>query len=221
MYNMLAATIILVSTIIVLPASADQARLLTWKDLIPAHLTLEDTIEKLNPEQKDTLYWVVNMLERLPGRGPETDEFYQEIDKAIPELKAAGIDIVDFMAKRKKMRTAVDEKLNGQNVRIAGYLLPLDTSDGKVTEFLLVPYIGACIHVPPPPPNQIIYVKISQKGSYKEKGGYKIEKLYEPVFVTGEIGVKSIVKELYLTDGSAGIDIGYALEASRIEPYKM
>ena len=49
--------------------------------------------------------------------------------------------------------------LDGQQVRLPGYIVPLEVSEeGRVTEFLLVPYFGACIHVPPPPPNQIVHV---------------------------------------------------------------
>jgi hypothetical protein len=83
-----------------------------------------------------------------------------------------------------------------------------------VTEFLLVPYVGACIHVPPPPPNQIVHVKVIRKG------GYKNENLYEPVWVTGKINVKSMAKQLFLVDGFADIDIGYAIQANQVERYK-
>jgi hypothetical protein len=132
----------------------------------------------------------------------------------MPTLKKAGIDIAEIMAKRKEIQTAVDENLKGQDVRIPGYLLPLEVSDGKVTEFLLVPYVGACIHVPPPPPNQIVHVEVIQKG------GYKNGKLYETVWVTGKIDVNSGVKQIYLVDGFADIDIGYTMQANHIEPYR-
>ena len=58
---------------------------------------------------------------------------------------------------------AVVPELDGKRVRIGGYVVPLDFEATNVKEFLLVPFVGACIHVPPPPPNQIIYVK-SAKG---------------------------------------------------------
>jgi hypothetical protein len=62
-----------------------------------------------------------------------------------------------------KMRSAWDQApvetaLNGQRVRIAGFVVPLERKGEQVLEFLLVPYFGACIHVPPPPANQIIHV---------------------------------------------------------------
>lgn len=57
----------------------------------------------------------------------------------------------------------VNELLNDQAVNISGYIVPLDWSDDRsLSEFLLVPYFGACIHSPPPPANQIIYVKMDE-----------------------------------------------------------
>ena len=207
-------TLIVICILFYLPAFAEQVRKLSWEDLVPAHLLSDDPLEDLTQKQLDLVIWVVNTLDSLPPRGPDTEEFYREIDEAIPQLKKAGIDINELMAKRKILQTSIVEELNGQRVRIPGYLLPLEVSATKVTEFLLVPYIGACIHVPPPPPNQIIYVKIGQNKSYKTKN------LYEPVWVTGVIAAKSMEKELYLVDGSAGVDIGYSMQANRIEPYK-
>ena len=52
----------------------------------------------------------------------------------------------------------VNRSLDNAKIRISGYIIPLDAEQGKVKEFLLVPYFGACIHTPPPPPNQIIHV---------------------------------------------------------------
>ncbi|HRQ64766.1 MAG TPA: DUF3299 domain-containing protein [Xanthomonadaceae bacterium] len=53
-------------------------------------------------------------------------------------------------------------ELDGQDVRLPGYIVPLDTdAEGRLKEFFLVPYFGACIHVPPPPPNQIVLVRLA------------------------------------------------------------
>jgi hypothetical protein len=197
-----------------LSAAAEQVRQITWDDLIPANLIAEDPIAKLSKDQQDMVYWVINMLESLPERSQETEEFYKEIDEAMPTLKKYGVDITAVLTKRKEIRTTVVEKLNGKNVRIPGYLLPLEVSQEKVTEFLLVPYVGACIHVPPPPPNQIVHVKTA------EKKGYVMKEMFDPVWITGVISVQSMVKDLYLVDGSAGVDIGYTMKANHIEPYE-
>ena len=207
-------SLIAACTLLYLPVLAQQARQLTWGDLVPAHLLAGDPLEKLSPDQKDMVYWVINMLQTLPKRGPQTEEDYKQIDELMPSLRKAGIDIVKVQAKIKEIQTSMVKELDGQLVRMPGYLLPLEVSSAKVTEFLLVPYVGACIHVPPPPPNQIIYVKAAQDNGYDSK------KIFEPVWVTGVISVKSMSKELYLVDGSSGIDIGYGMQANKIEPYK-
>jgi len=54
-----------------------------------------------------------------------------------------------------------NQTLNGTRVRITGYVVPLDGHKGKLREFLLVPYFGACIHSPPPPANQIVHVRVA------------------------------------------------------------
>ena len=52
--------------------------------------------------------------------------------------------------------------LNASTVRVPGYIVPLDDNARDLGEFLLVPYMGACVHTPPPPPNQMIYVKMTR-----------------------------------------------------------
>jgi hypothetical protein len=197
-----------------LPVQAEKVRQLSWNDLVPAHLLAEDPLADMTEEQLDLVYWVINTLDSLPPRTAESEEFYEEVDKAIPQLKRKGIDINVLMTKRRILQTSVVEELGGQHVKIAGYLLPLEVSAARVSEFLLVPYVGACIHVPPPPPNQIIYAKIMQNKSYRSKN------LFEPVWVTGIIAAKSMARDLFLVDGTAEIDIGYSMQANRIEPYK-
>jgi hypothetical protein len=52
--------------------------------------------------------------------------------------------------------------MDGTNVKLPGYLVPLDENKGELKEFLLVPYFGACIHTPPPPANQIVHVVVAK-----------------------------------------------------------
>ena len=59
--------------------------------------------------------------------------------------------------------TQVVKTFENKSIRIPGFIVPLESSKSQmVTEFFIVPYFGACIHMPPPPPNQIIYVSIEQ-----------------------------------------------------------
>jgi hypothetical protein len=72
--------------------------------------------------------------------------------------------------------------IDGKPVKVPGYIVPLDDDTREITEFLLVPYMGACVHTPPPPPNQMIYVKML-KG---EKAAFGLN---DAVWVEGAIFV--------------------------------
>lgn len=93
---------------------------------------------------------------------------------------------------------------NGQIVRLPGFIVPLDYSGTGVTAFILVPYVGACVHVPPPPANQLVLVTTERP--YESSG------LFEAVHVTGMFGAAST--------STALADIGYALSADNIQPYR-
>jgi len=68
-------------------------------------------------------------------------------------------DNPEDMMQQTLQETPLVEELNGQDVKVSGYVVPLDGTNEAISEFLLVPFQGACTHVPPPPANQIVYVK--------------------------------------------------------------
>ena len=195
-------------------ALSNEVRALGWKDLVPSDLSADDLFNGLNEEQRSTVSWSINWFNNLPERNSETEEIFEIYEKTIAELEEAGIDINEIIKKQKKLHTSVVKELNGQKVSIPGYLLPLEMTGSSVTEFLLVPYIGACILAPPPRPNQIVHVTIDGKKGYKSKT------LFDPVLVTGVILIESLVKDLYLVDGSSNISIGYIMKATKIKSYK-
>ena len=106
---------------------------------------------------------------------------------------------------------ATNPELDGMSVKIPGYLLPLEFEDEKVMEFLLVPYVGACIHTPPPPPNQIVHVT--------SEYGFMSSNLYAPVWVEGVIKNESGETALSYIDGSSDIQVAYELDASEVTRY--
>lgn len=92
--------------------------------------------------------------------------------------------------------------LKGKVIRLGGYPVPLETNpQGKVTELFLVPYPGACIHVPPPPPNQIVWVRYKQ--------GIALEDLYTPLWVDGTLEIQKTQHDL--------ADSAYSLSATQIK----
>ncbi len=77
---------------------------------------------------------------------------------------------------------AVIRKLNGKGIQIRGFIVPLNFNGaGRVVSFLLVPFYGACIHVPPPPPNQLILVRSA--------AGVPLKSLSTPYVVAGRLSV--------------------------------
>ena len=97
------------------------------------------------------------------------------------------------------------DALDGQVVRMGGYVLPFDfTGSREISRFLLVPYVGACIHVPPPPPNQLVYVHAEEP--------IQIQGLWDPVYVKG-------VMRTDRHDNELG-DTAYTLELTEIQPYE-
>ncbi|MGF6394400.1 DUF3299 domain-containing protein [Pseudomonas plecoglossicida] len=98
----------------------------------------------------------------------------------------------------------VVQALDGQQIKLPGYIVPLEVSEeGRTTEFLLVPYYGACIHVPPPPANQIVHISSEM--------GVRVEDLYQPYWIEGKLRVRASHSEL--------ADAGYQMDAEKIYAY--
>jgi len=136
----------------------------------------------------------------------------------VPEAERAGYDPAppppahDYLsgdpgalAAMQVMNFIVNEKLSGQEVRIPGFIVPLELdANGQVIEFFLVPYFGACIHVPPPPPNQMVYVTMEK--------GISLDSMYAAYWITGRMSTKSRSTSL----GAAA----YTLAGTQAEEYK-
>lgn len=101
--------------------------------------------------------------------------------------------------------TRVRPELDRQRIELAGFVVPIDTNDkGDVTEMFLVPYFGACIHVPPPPANQIIHIKYPK--------GLALEDLTTPFRVQGTLRVETVRNDL--------ASASYAMQADQILLYE-
>lgn len=108
-------------------------------------------------------------------------------------------------AKQDLPNAPVVPALDGQLIRLPGYIVPLEVSeDGRTTDFLLVPYFGACIHVPPPPTNQVIYV------SYPK--GAPVDDLWDAIWVKGKMHTVSSSHEMATAS--------YSMEAVEVSVYE-
>lgn len=166
-------------------------------------------------------YKVGDRLPQKPGTGASSSYKELEWDALVPAdwNPARELGALDFgslsdsdpraIKALEQMRKAWDNApvvaaLNGSRVRLPGFVVPLDNARGQVTEFLLVPYFGACIHTPPPPANQIVHVFPAKP--------FKADQMMEAVWVSG-------VLETTRSDTGLG-SAGYRMNAEVITPYK-
>lgn len=211
----LLSTITFIICIYALPCSGANINEIGWEDLIPKFPHQDDPLAGLSEEEAGDVEWIIYLREYLPEKEDEQYlEFYDEMNKALPELKKKGINVEEIVKHRRYINSTVNTELDNTMIKISGYVLPLDYSNNTVTNFLLVPYFGACIHSPPPPLNQIVHA-VSDADN-----GYKVNELYRPVTVTGRLKAESSSQNLFLMDGSNDIDIGYSLSVEKIEDYK-
>jgi len=97
----------------------------------------------------------------------------------------------------------VVDALDAQRVRLPGYLVPITLEGERVREFLMVPYFGACIHVPPPPPNQIVFVSLPQ--------AIDLDDPYGAHWVTGVLSTSISSTEL--------ADAAYTMRGEAVDPF--
>lgn len=215
------ALLFLALALLVAPAHAQTAREIGWADLIPAMAPFDNPFEKLTEEQYYQLGLVFYVRETRARGQPVNAVMVERAKIAESTLRAANIDIDSLLAKRDEVRAerkrraeAIVPALDEQRVRMPGFVLPLEYSGKKVSEFLLVPWVGACIHTPPPPPNQIVHVRLDKGAEFEPVGQF------QPVWVTGVMRAKASKANLTLVDGSADIEVGYSLRGTAIEEYK-
>lgn len=197
-----------------------KARDVKWDDL-KASFEFEDPFAKLGEEQLLDLGLLarIQSLEKHDGGNKVTEGMRGDAAEAKARLDKQGVDVDGLFAKRReiaelrrKSAGAAVPGLDGVLLALAGFVLPLEYDGKKVTEFLLVPWVGACIHTPPPPPNQIVHVVAGLP--FETKG------MFEAVTVTGVMKVGHRKRELYLVDGSADINMSYSINQAAVAKYK-
>jgi hypothetical protein len=156
---------------------------LEWDDLMPA----------------DDLDALQNPPNYLYDFEDDSDE-----DQSNSQLANAVTNAVNDRYQQALVSTSIISEMDGRNVRVPGFVVPLEFDDEQtITEFFLVPYFGACIHSPPPPPNQIIYVRAPK--------GIQLETLYDPFWISGKLSTKLV--ENYMATAA------YSMEMESYEDY--
>jgi hypothetical protein len=157
--------------------------------------------ERVNGEKVINVEW-----ESLMPADYSLEDILSQSDQlaVIDDFDPQAQTLLDEMMVAMQSAPTVPE-MNGKMVKVPGYVVPLESEGRRITEFFLVPYFGACIHVPPPPSNQIIHVHFEP--------GTNVENLYDAVWITGKLKTEVVQNDIATS--------GYTLEAYRIEPYEL
>jgi len=154
---------------------------LEWMDLLPG----SDFEALMNPPA-----WLDDIEE-----GSEADE----VDPSLFQDDPVSRRYLEALTS-----TAVVAEHDQQAVRLPGFVVPLEFDDRqRVTEFFLVPWFGACLHLPPPPPNQMLHVRFPQ--------GLALARLEDAFWVEGTLTTTIVDREI----GTSA----YALQADQVRPY--
>ncbi|MEE2651153.1 MAG: DUF3299 domain-containing protein [Pseudomonadota bacterium] len=182
--KMLAVVVLLPGLLAPNAVLAKDYRTIEWTDLMPA----DDLDALLNPPE------YLNEIED----GSEEDRIASQVYSAVKQAN-------DSAYQRALSSTRVRPEFDGQSLRVPGFIVPLEfgATEKHVTRFFLVPYFGACIHVPPPPPNQIIYAEYDK--------GFVLESLYDPYWISGVLTTS-------LTENDTATS-AYSIKVERVAPY--
>ncbi|CDT08438.1 DUF3299 domain-containing protein [Vibrio coralliirubri] len=200
-------------TAVALPTFAETAMNLEWQDLNSESHEMKVEMPDLTDQQMRLLQGVIAMS------ASEEEQAQQQVLLFKQTLKEQGVDADEMIALRDEyMQTmkanaeAITTEFDGKKVRVPGFIVPLEFSEGMTaTEFLLVPVAGACIHMPPPPANQIVRVSFPE--------GFQVQNVQYPVWVEGDFSSNKVTEEVFLVDGKSNLTMGYEMKASMIEDY--
>lgn len=142
-----------------LGTSAHAKQDIEWLDLVP------DTV------REKTIFYANKVMNAHRMGGNHLEQYAQ-----VQDMRSNG-----------EFNELVHE-LHGTHVRLAGFIVPLQIDGDQITEIMIAPYPGACLQAPPPPENQLIYVRLKESIPY--------DALYEPIWVDGDLLVERVENEL-------------------------
>lgn len=155
-----------------------------WTDLIP-----DQDLQALlaPPQQLDTV-----------AEGDLADQISSELQLQLQE------DVPLSAYEQALISTRVKDDFDKRLVRIPGFVVPLQYNEQqRVTEFFLVPFFGACLHYPPPPPNQIVYST--------SKEGFELETIMDAFWIQGQMSTQLVENDMAVA--------AYSMRVDSVEPY--
>lgn len=204
----------------VVSLQAQEFKKVDWSHLKGKMEAYEDPFKQLSEDQIYylSIYARVMKMEKVsPKRVSEG--MRKEAKDAQETLKKEGIDIDYLLSQREhikamrlKAASSVNVDLNNTDISMSGFMLSLEYDRGMTKKFLLVPTVGACIHTPPPPINQIVFVETTKP----IESGTR----FKAVTISGKLLTERMSNNLFLVDGSSDIHSGYRMHTDNVVDFK-
>jgi hypothetical protein len=169
-----------------------------WTDLMP-----EDDLDALlNPP--DYIEDIAENSEQDQISSNTVNDVARAVASAVSDNANIKTDSKDAAYYQALASTRIIPGVNNLAIRLPAYIVPLGFDDDqRVTQFFMVPFFGACIHLPPPPPNQTIFAEYPQ--------GLTLESLTEPYWVSGVIKTSLVENDTAIA--------AYSMEVHALEVY--
>jgi len=196
------------------PASSGEVPDLDWSQLIDESAQdYDDPYRELTPEQLTGVVTVARLRE-VAERGEFIDE--ELLSRETAALAAAGIDVDGMISqrwtvaeRREHAATSGNDAVDGREGWLSGFVIPAPPDDdGRPTAYL-VPERGMCSHMPPPPPNQLVLLRVPND--------WRPQALYEPVRVSGRLSIDPTSRTVPVVDGMVRMRATFSMDVSDIE----
>ena len=204
-----------------LPVHSEVARI-EWADLIDETAqNYEDPFVELTGKQLSALRKLVRLRaqQEKGGSTPEQlDQLQMDLEATEATLAEEGVD-ADWlisqrwvvMERREKAGTAANIDIDGATVSLGGFVIPAPRDEDGSQMAYIVPERGMCSHVPPPPPNQMVRLRLSES--------WAPSTVYEPIVVTGQIRIEPTQKEMLVVDGPVLMKAAFTLEVDDVQTF--
>ena len=212
-------TSVFVAAVLAATQATAEPEAIEFPDLAdPFAFAFEDPYEAMGVDMLNELKVLVQLDQKLSGS--DLDEqtrprLEARRTAAQEKLEANGhnVDVLleqrwDVARKRQTARMATNPIFDGVEVSISGYIIPgPQAADGSGFGYL-VPQVGMCSHLPPPPPNQLVRVRL--------RADQQVGSLYTPVRVSGLLRAEPGDETIFILDGEARMLSGWTLEADTV-----
>ncbi len=212
---------VITTCFLALPVHSEVAHI-EWADLIDETAQdYEDPFVELTGKQLNALRKLVRLRaqQEKGGSTPELmDQIKLDIEATEANLAEEGVDanwLISqrwvVMERREKAGAASNVDIDGLTVSLGGFVIPAPRDEDGSQMAYIVPERGMCSHVPPPPPNQMVRLRLSES--------WAPSTVYEPIVVTGQIRIEPTQKEMLVVDGPVLMKAAFTLEVDNVQTF--